>query len=51
MSAPWPDDLCANCPYSDMCDLDLMDKDGEPTGCRRVDDWRDDEERKAEGER
>ncbi len=46
MSAPWPDDLCSRCPYGDMCDLnDPADMDG---GCRRVEDWREDAERKAD---
>jgi hypothetical protein len=49
MGAPWPDDLCANCPYADMCNL--TDTSEEPNGCRRVDEWREGLESRMDAER
>jgi hypothetical protein len=49
LGAPWPDDLCARCPRADTCRLEAPED--EPTGCNRVEDWRDAMERRAEGER
>lgn len=49
MGAPWPDDLCANCPYADMCNL--TDTSEEPNGFRRVDEWLEGLESRMDAER
>lgn len=48
-TGPWPEDLCRRCPHADACELTCPED--EPTGCLRVDEWRDACERAAEGER